>query len=307
MSEETSGLWLELITDVDAEAVEAVSDLFRRYSTGGVMIQEAVTTFGDREGYIVDLAKPVTVTGYLPVDAEAPERRRAIEEALWHLGQMRPVGPLRVRQIAEKDWENEWKQYFHIHRVGKHFVIVPTWRQAEYKPEPGDIELKLDPGMAFGTGLHPTTQMVMIGIEQYMQPGYRVLDLGCGSGILAIAAAKMGAASVLALDTDGVAVRVASENVAVNGAADTVTVERGTLPETRGPFDFILANIIASVLAELATHLYYACKPGAILIGSGIIDERIGMVRDAFAAAGFEPISEQQQGDWFSVTVRRPD
>ena len=219
--------WLELSVDVESEAVESVSELLAQYGyNGGVVVDQPIIPGADGPDYSFDTSRPVTVRTYLPLDERAEETRQRIEQALWHFGQMRTVGPLSVRPLEEEDWANAWKQHYTIQRIGARTVIVPSW--LEYAPQPDDIVLRLDPGMAFGTGLHPTTQLCIGFIEQYVTPGMQVLDLGCGSGILAIAAARLGA-TVLALDTDSIAVTATRENVDRNDVAGQVSVAEGSL------------------------------------------------------------------------------
>ena len=206
--------WLELSVDVDPEAVESISELLAQHGyNGGVVIDQPIIPGADGPEYTFDTSRPVTMRTYLPLDAQAEETRQRVEQALWHFGQMRAVGPLRVRPLEEEDWANAWKQHYTIQRIGQRTVIVPSW--LEYEPLPGDLVLRLDPGMAFGTGLHPTTQLCVGFLEQHVQPGSQMLDLGCGSGILAIAAARLGA-QVLALDTDPIAVAATLKNVERN-------------------------------------------------------------------------------------------
>src|ERR1700712_3435685 len=209
--------WLELSVDVEPEAVESVSELLAEYGyNAGVVVDQPIITGLDGPDYIFDTSRPVTVRTYLPLDERAEEVRQRVEQALWHFGQLRTVGPLKVRALEEEDWANAWKQHYTIQRIGARTVIVPSW--LEYAPLPDDIVLRLDPGMAFGTGLHPTTQLCLAFLEQYVKPDMPVLDLGCGSGILAIAAARLGA-NVLALDTDAIAVTATRENIAYNDVA----------------------------------------------------------------------------------------
>src|SRR5215217_4138818 len=219
--------WLELSVEVDPEAVESVSELLAQYGyNGGVVVDQPIIPGADGPEYSFDTSRPVTVRTYLPLDERAEETRQRIEQALWHFGQIRAVGALSVRPLEEQDWANAWKQHYTIQRIGARTVIVPSW--LEYAPQPDDIVLKLDPGMAFGTGLHPTTQLCVGFVEQYVEPGMAGLDLGCGSGILAIAAAKLGA-TVLALDTDSIAVTATRENVDRNDVAGQVRVAQGSL------------------------------------------------------------------------------
>jgi ribosomal protein L11 methyltransferase len=275
----------------------------------------------------------VTLRTYLPLDERAEDTRARLERALWHFGQIRSVGPLRVQQLEEQDWADAWKQHYTVQRIGEHAVVVPSW--LEYDPRPGDVVLRLDPGMAFGTGLHPTTQLCVALLERYVGPGMQVLDLGCGSGILAIAAAKLGTGTVLALDTDPIAVTATRENVGRNGVAELVRVAEGSLgggaalghwlgeSVVRSPlsvvpdeeqratdyglwtFDIVVANIIARVLAALAVDMAGVLTPGGLLIASGIIVEREPEVVEAFGAAGLAPIERRQEGDWVALVYGR--
>lgn len=318
--------WLELSVDVDPEAVESISELLAQHGyNGGVVIDQPIIPGVDGPEYTFDTSRPVTMRTYLPLDAQAEETRQRVEQALWHFGQMRAVGPLRVRPLEEEDWANAWKQHYTIQRIGQRTVIVPSW--LEYEPVPGDLVLRLDPGMAFGTGLHPTTQLCVGFLEQHVRPGDQALDLGCGSGILAIAAAKLGA-QVLALDTDPIAVTATQENVERNQVAGQVTAAVGSLgagtqlghwlgwqaepeqpvvsqAEQPASFDLIVANIIARVLAALAADLAGALRPGGVLISSGIIAEREPEVAEAFAAAGLTQLERRQEGDWVALVHRK--
>jgi ribosomal protein L11 methyltransferase len=320
--------WLELSVDVDQEAVESVSELLAQYGyNGGVVVDQPIISGADGPEYVYDTSRPATLRTYLPLDARAEALRAQLEQALWHFGRLRPVGPLRVQQLEEQDWADAWKQHYTIQRIGERSVIVPSW--LEYTAGPGEIVLRLDPGMAFGTGLHPTTQLCVALLERYVRPGGLVLDLGCGSGILAIVAAKLGASAVLALDTDPIAVAATHENAGRNDVSALVRVAEGSLGrgmdlghwlgwETTASesssiqaldhsnlhADLIVANIIARVLSALAADFAGALAPGGMLIASGIIAEREQEVADAFAAAGLAPVERQQEGDWVALVYR---
>jgi ribosomal protein L11 methyltransferase len=331
--------WLELSVDAEPEAVESISELLAQHGyNGGVVIDQPIITGADGPEYTFDTSRPVTLRTYIPLDERAEETRQRLEQALWHFGQMRAVGPLSVRSLEEEDWANAWKQHYNIQRIGARTVIVPSW--LEYTPVPGDIVLKLDPGMAFGTGLHPTTQLCVGFIEQYAQPGMAAIDLGCGSGILAIAAAKLGA-TVLALDTDPIAVTATRENAARNGESAHITAAEGSIgagaamghwlnwnqePRTGtrrvnqepvaddrfsvlgsrfSSVDLIVANIIARVLAALARDMAAVLKLNGILIASGIIAEREREVAEAFEAAQLMLLERKQEGDWVALVYRR--
>ncbi len=325
--------WLEFSVDIDHEAVESVSELFAQVGYNrGVAIDQPFIGSPDGPDYVIDTSRPVVVRTYVPLDERAEEARAQLEQGLWALGLLRPVGELRVTRIEEEDWANAWKAHYPIRRVGRRFVIVPSW--LTYDPQLDDLILNLDPGMAFGTGLHPTTRLCLELLERYAQPGMRAMDLGCGSGILAIGAAKLGAQPVLALDNDPIAVAATIENVQRNGVESVVTTVEGSLGpgatmehwlgsdwalkqrqalpsggpiayEPEGEFDVIVANILANVHVLLAPHLAKALKPGGLLLTSGIIADREADVIAAFDAAGLTQVERLQEGDWVALAHRR--
>jgi ribosomal protein L11 methyltransferase len=307
--------WLEISVECDQEAVESVSELLAQSGyNGGVAVDQPIIPGDDGPEFTYDPARPVTVRTYLPLDERVEETRARIEQALWHLGRLRPIGELRVRRLEEEDWENAWKQYYAVQRIGARTVIVPSWQ--EYVPRPDDIVLRLDPGMAFGTGLHPSTRLCIAALEEHVRPGDAVLDLGTGSGVLAIAAYKLGAVSVLATDIDPIAVDVARENALRNGipldATPGVTVQAGSVPEgMANRFDVIVANILAEVLVKLFDGEYSypslaePLKPGGALILAGIIEERAEMVVEAARRHGCTLIDRKQEGDWVALVVRK--
>ncbi len=317
--------WLELSVVVDYEAVESVSALFATHGyNGGVAVEEAFISSPDGPEYNIDTTRPATVRTYLVDDASAAEKQREIERGLWLLGMMRPVGELLVRPLAEEDWANNWKQYYQTHRIGQRFVVVPSWQ--EYAPATNDVVLHLDPGMAFGTGLHPTTQLCLELMETIDFTSSVVLDLGCGSGILAVGAALLGAQRILALDTDPIAVEATKSNANLNGVASTIVAAEGSLgaaplehwlgwegaavgdPQTYQPaneFDVVLANILANVHVVLGADYHTALKPGGLLVTSGIINDREGDVAAAFAEAGLEQVERKEQGDWIAFIHRK--
>ncbi len=294
--------WIELSVEVHPEAVDAVAEVFHAHDTGGVAIDQPIAV--DREGEELPtfLGHPV-IKAYLPMGIDVERQEREIESALWHLQafNLSPVGPLSRREIDEEDWANGWKEHFHPLRIGR-IVIKPTWR--DWDASGDELVVELDPGMAFGTGLHPTTQLMLAELQKRVRAGMSVLDLGTGSGILAISAALLGA-TVTGLDTSEVAVEVAQANLDANGVASLVSVKRGSIEAVAGSrYDLIFANIIASVLVDLAPQLAGALKPGAELLGSGIIDERADEVRDAFREAGLHIEHEQREGDWWVLVAR---
>jgi ribosomal protein L11 methyltransferase len=209
--------------------------------------------------------------------------------------------------VLEADWANAWKQHFPVLRIGRRIVIRPTWRR--HRREPGDVVIALDPGMAFGTGLHPTTRLCLAALESMADRGIpiaEVLDVGSGSGILSIAAARLGAGDVLAVDVDELAVDATRANAKRNGLARRVRARQGSSPSGEGPFDIVLANLIASVLIALADGLVADTRPGGTLLASGIFENRETEVAAAFTSRGLSIANRWAEGDWVVLEVHRP-
>lgn len=299
--------WLELAVTCESEAVEAIAELFARYGFNqGVAIEESFTQDQDGDNFAVDPTRPVTVRTYLNAADTSPETIEDVRQALWHLGRLRPIGDLALRSLAEEDWANAWKAHYSVHRVGRRVLVRAPWH--DYQPAPDEVVVVLDPGMAFGTGLHPSTQLSLIAVEDELRPGDRLLDVGIGSGILATAAALLGASQVDGVDIEPVAVRAARENAERNGVASLVRVEHGSVGEGQpfsGEYDLVVANIIARVLAELAPALARAVRPGGTLILGGIIDSKESMVTDAFTAAALSFDRREQREDWVMQVWRK--
>jgi ribosomal protein L11 methyltransferase len=306
------GAWLELAVEADIEAVEAVSEILNRVSSGGTTVEPAFDLVDEGLGARVDPARPAIVRGYVPArDASAAEAAAATTaEALGHLQVfgLRTIGDLRTRIVHEEDWAEAWKSYFPVLRVGRRLVIRPTWRRHRRRPD--DIVLALDPGMAFGTGLHPTTRLCLAALEQIADDGVvdgtRVLDVGCGSGILAIAAVKLGASDALGVDTDPIAIESTVANARRNRLARRIRARVGSLPSGEPAFDIVLANLIAGVLVPLAGELRDELRPGGTLVASGIFIDREAEVRSAFEAAGLRLGARAAEGDWVALTAVRP-
>lgn len=309
--------WLELSVEVDPEAVEPVSELFARlgYNGGVVVEQPLIVPEGEYPDWSalqqpeIDPTRPISVRTYLPEDEEAAQKQHEIEQALWHLGRLRQISPLNVRPCKEEDWANAWKQYYGIQRMGQRIVIKPSW--LEYTPKEDDIVLDLDPGMAFGTGLHPTTRLCLEALEEFVTTGSEAntLDLGTGSGILAIAAAKLAGPDmrVLALDIDQIAVDATRDNVERNGLSAQITVDRGSAEAARhdAPYDLIVANILATVIIDLAKSLHTLLATGGLLITSGIFIERGENVVEALERVGLPVRERRQEGDWLCLISDR--
>ena len=302
-----------------------MAEILSRAAPGGVTVEPVFELVEEGLGARVDPTRPVVVRGYLPaMDAWAV--REAVASVARDLGHLqafglRPIGELRTREVHEEDWANAWKRHFPVLRVGRRLVIRPTWRR--HRAAAGEVVLALDPGMAFGTGLHPTTRLCLAGVERLADAGLvagaRVLDVGCGSGILAVAAARFGAREVLGVDIDPLAVEATAANARRNRVARIVRARAGSLPATGRPYDLVLANLIASLLVRLAAELYGAVRPGSGMAGSGragsggrllaggIFVDREPEVRRALAAAGFRLVGRDEEGDWVALEAERLD
>ena len=303
--------WLEVSLTVNGEAAEAVAEVLTRFAPEGVALEATqLETWPDRED-----ARPagdVKVRAYLPVDAQLDATRARLEESLWHLGQLLPLPAPEYRSVADADWSEAWKVNFQPLRAGRRLMIVPAWLNPPLQPD--DIPIRLDPGMAFGTGTHPTTQLCLAAIERHLRPGQALLDLGTGSGILSIAAAKLGAGPILALDIDDEAVRVAAENTAANGVAGNIVVAKGSLAEVlNGQYGeqwkqapVVVANILAHIIVVLLNQgLADVLAPGGLLITSGILDTQAFQVTGACRAHGLTVVAQEQSEDWVAVLARK--
>ena len=287
--------WLEVSVTVENETAEAVAEVLSRYAPRGVVIEAGPDGWN---------AGPVIVRAYLPADDRLRANKRSVEEALWHLGQIQPIPAPTFHPVAEEDWAEAWKKQLKVLHIGQRIVIQPSW--LDYTPAPGEIIIRLDPGMAFGTGLHPTTQMCLAALEELVNPGTHVLDLGTGSGILAIAAAKLGAGHVLAVDNDPVAVKTARGNVATNGVQETVNLVRGSLADVPESYDLIVVNILAKVIVEMAQQgLANRLRPGGTLIAAGIITDQKLQVVTALKRAGLALTGQQLIDDWVCLVAER--
>lgn len=304
--------WTQVRVTVDGEAAEAVAEALRPYAYGGVSLeQSAANGAPDRAidletGVIVPELDPwVTVSIYLPAGEDTPTRRRQIKEVLWHMGCLYPIPEPTFRAVAEEEWADAWKQHYAPIRIGRRIHICPAWETPS--PRPGDVLLMMDPGMAFGTGLHPTTRMCLELVEAYVHPHMSVLDLGTGSGILAITAAKLGASPVLGLDVDDVAVKAAQENCLTNKVGDQVEVRQGTLGDLdpRATWDLVLANILAPTIVQFIREgLVRHIQPGGLVILSGIIEEQAPQILDAMEQSHLSVVERRQVKDWVTLVGR---
>jgi ribosomal protein L11 methyltransferase len=301
--------WLEVSVITDGEGAEAVAEALRPFAyNDGVVLEQ----LGDEGSPIHDaLETAVTVKIYIPEAEDTPQLRHRLEEILYHLGRLYPLPPPIFCQLEEEDWANAWKAHYHPFRIGNRVWIQPSWIDADTVTENGDfarskdVVLVLDPGMAFGTGLHPTTQMCLQALEQVVTSGSSVLDVGTGSGILSIAAVKLGAKEVRAFDTDVMAVQTSQSNAAQNGT-DNIHIHQGILADVplKG-WDIVVVNILAHVIVSLLDNdrLIEYVAPSGKLILSGIIEEQLAVVETAVSNAGGEISQKRQVRDWVCLTV----
>lgn len=312
--------WIEVSVQCDGEAAEAVGELFNRFnSSPGNAQGGAVIEVGgyDSTG---QLAEPVvTVRTYLAAGERAESRLQRIEQGLWFLGRLYPIPEPTIRELYEQDWANAWRAHYHPMLVGQRLLIVPAWQADEIDPGMNVLPVVLDPGMAFGTGLHPSTRLCLAALEQHLIPGSRVLDVGCGSGILSIAAARLGAASVLATDLDPVAVEATRENCQRNdlihedeGGAllSRIEVRQGSLPtaqERPDGWDLIVANILADVILQLLKEgMAELLADNGRLILSGIIEAQADGVITALDHHGLQVIERMRENDWIALVAASP-
>lgn len=300
--------WIEVNISVTHEAVDAVADIMTSVGAQGVAIEDPQLINDLRNSGTWELCdipeqqntEVVTISAYyvdnerLQGTIEKIEKEVALVEE--RIGKCR-FGNTRFRKVTETDWANEWKQYFHVTHVGKSLVIKPSWE--EYDAQPGEHVIKIDPGMAFGTGTHHTTNMCMARLEQVLPKDATVYDVGTGSGILSIAAGLLGAKEVVAVDIDPNAVKVAEENIADNDLQDVVEVREGDLlAGTSGKADLIVANIIADIIIMFVKDVPLRLKPNGIFLASGIITERMADVAKAAEAAGMKVDHVDERGGW---------
>jgi ribosomal protein L11 methyltransferase len=298
--------WLELSVEADVEAVEAVSEILGRVADGtAVQPTRLIRDPGDELSARADPSASFVVTAHVASDGDNGALSEETERALWHLQAfgLRPVGSLRVREVDDADWTDAWKEHYVAQRIGR-VLIVPSWAADE--PRDGEVAIALDPGMAFGTGLHPTTRGCLQLLQEVTPMPERVLDVGCGSGILSLAALRLGAERVVAIDTDPLAIDATRANGERNGLSDRVETRAGTLdpvPEER--FALILANLVAAVLVELAPRLAAHLEAGGSLLASGIIEPRADDVIAAMGGVGLGVVRRRDDSEWASLALAR--
>jgi ribosomal protein L11 methyltransferase len=295
---------------------EAVAEALARFIPDGVVIESTAVAQG-ADGAGGRAVGPLRVYGYLPVDDQLEEKRGRMEEALWYLGRIRPLSTPRFRPIQQEDWSAAWKQNYQPIAVGRRLMIVPAWMESPAKDR---IPIHIDPGMAFGTGTHPSTQLCLELIEEIFETprvsetlrglgdGVDVIDIGCGSGILSIAALKLGARRALGVDIDADAIRSARQNAERNGVSDCLELEVGSLDEIQaGEFSLrqaplVLANILAPVIIRMMGQgLANLLLPQGALVLAGILDEQAEDVEKALQEQGLRLVERRQEGDWVAL------
>jgi ribosomal protein L11 methyltransferase len=295
--------WLEISLQVDNEIAEAVAEVLSRYVANGVVIENDMHYRDDDDlGTAVGSAR---VYGYLPADAHLEPRKQLIEEALWHLGQIMPLPEIRYRNIADQNWMTAWKEHYKPILIGEKLLVLPAWMENTY---PERKAVKIDPSMAFGTGMHPSTQLCLQFIEKYQQPGEDIIDIGAGTGILSIAALHLGARKAVAVDIDPVSVEAVHENAVRNGIIGGLETGVGSLQEVLagnysiGQASLVVANILASVVINLLdTGLAWLLPRGGRLILAGILENQAERVVYAAGEQGLTLIDRRQMGDWVAL------
>jgi ribosomal protein L11 methyltransferase len=306
--------WLEVKITTEESAIEGIANIFHELGAGGVVIEDpqliamyAQSGQWDAHEFSDEILarEEVVVKGYLPMDEYLMKKLEELKQELSYL-QLRMgniPAELSVTEVQEEDWANSWKAYFKPEKIGERAVIKPSWEQ--YSPEPDDLIIELDPGMAFGTGNHATTALCIKLLEEYMKPGMDVFDIGTGSGILSILAALLGAKSVQALDYDTVAVEAALSNVERNRLNNIVSVNHSDLlDKARGQADLIVANIVADIIKRLIPDIPQRLKENGVFISSGIIDERKDDVIQALEENNFTIIEVKEEAGWVAIVAR---
>lgn len=308
--------WNEISVSTTTLAVEIISNIFIESGSKGVMIEDPSDfhlqgqdplAWDYMEKEVFDFGhEDVRVIGYFSSEEDINEKISEIEKRLDYVKSLDlDTGSLEIfkKEVKQENWENEWKKYFKVQKVSKSIVIKPSWE--EYSAKEGEKIIDIDPGMAFGTGTHETTRMCINAIEKYMNKGDSLIDIGCGSGILSIAAAHLGAEKVIAVDLDKLAVKVSKENVDLNGFSNTIDVRYGDLTDViEEKADVIVANIIADIIAKLSENIADFMKEGAYFISSGIINDKKDFVISKLKENNFDIIEENNDGEWNCIVSK---
>lgn len=303
----TKQSWLEVSLIVSGELAEAVTEVLARFAPGGVAVEStAIQASADEYGEPIG---PMRVCAYLPINDQLEEVRQKLEEALWFLGRIQELPEPTFTIIEEQNWMQAWKQHYRPIEIGEKLLVLPAWVEA---PETARIPLRIDPGMAFGTGTHPTTQLSLMLLEKYLQPGDTLLDIGCGSGILAIAGRKLGAAAAYGVDIDPASVEIARQTAADNAVNEQLLFEAGSVTDVRqGMFPasqapVVIANILTHILIQLLDEgMADLLVPGGVLLLSGILEEKLAEMQAALEQHGLEVCEQLMIEDWVGLAVRQ--
>lgn len=309
--------WSEISIHTTNEAIEPISNILHEAGASGVVIEDPFDLTKEREdrfGEIYQLdprdypVEGVIIKAYIPVNSFLGETVDGIKEAINGLILHNidiGLNKVSISEVNEEEWATAWKKYYHPVKISERFTIVPTWE--EYTPVHSDeLIIELDPGMAFGTGTHPTTVMCIQALERTVNQGDEVIDVGTGSGVLSIAAAMLGASKVSAFDLDQVAVTTAKMNIKLNKVQKTVDVsQKNLLDGVEGTVDGIVANILAEVIVRFTDDAAKVVKKGGYFIASGIIQQKKQDVKDALAKAGFEITETLLMEDWVALIAKR--
>ncbi|MCC0635445.1 MULTISPECIES: 50S ribosomal protein L11 methyltransferase [unclassified Clostridioides] len=309
--------WIEVTIKTTTEAVEPITNILYEQGAGGAVIEdpkdflfqkknELDWDYVEEEVFKKNEEDGVLIKTYVSEEKNVMEFVEIIKQKVLGLrdfGIDIGEGSVSLDQVNEADWANAWKAYYKPTKVGQKVVVKPTWE--DYDMQEGDLIIELDPGMAFGTGTHETTSMCIRELEKYVNKDSKVFDIGCGSGILAIAAAKLGAKEVVAVDLDEVAVKVAKENVLENKVEENVSVMHGNLTDViKDKADVVVANIIADIIKILAKDVQNFMKEDAIFISSGIILDKVEEVKESLIENGFEIVEVQKLGEWSAIVSK---
>ena len=290
--------WIELSVVADSELIDPLVQIFDRYSKNGVVLENV----GENIGYS---KKATKVRTYLKSDTDYEIVFNQIDIGVRLLAHVGEVSKLSKRVLNEKEWHESWKKHFSILEIGKTLAIVPSWLKS--KKVNRKIVIELDPGMAFGTGHHPTTRMCLEMLETLVKPCHTVLDLGCGSGILSIASAKMGSEKVIGIDNDETAIKVARENIKINGIGDSVSISNGSVPNKnidKYSNDIVVANISSKVILDLSKEITEYLKPKGYLLISGFLDINESEIIDVFKKLNLNMVSKLGTADWVALCLR---
>ncbi len=308
--------WIEIVIKTTYEAKEAVTNILHEAMVSGIVIEDPNDIINllkeeqDRWDYldedlIQDYYDGVVIKGYFENDKDSTEKIDHVKEQINMLPRYDlDIGmtEIEIQSIQDQDWNSEWKKNFKPFKLGDHVVIKPSWE--EYISSEGDIIIEIDPGAAFGTGTHETTSICIEQLEKHISPTTKVLDIGTGSGILSILASKLGALQVLGIDIDDDSIRVAKENVRINGC-NNVDIQKGNLLQNIDySADVVVANITADIIIKMIMELHSVMRSGSVFIGSGILSKKLDLVEEALIHNGFEILEKTYKGEWAGLSAR---